>query len=397
MRELAMTHRAIDLYMLHEAIDPSLSPEPLPKTLTHFQPINKKPTSSKPHKLTPRRGPPHPSKKQTRLPIVICFGIFNPKLETFPHSSLSPFKKGSSIELLVKNTSGFSTEPLFTENTNPKSPLKASQISNINKPPTNDQLEIPTFNNELLQYDFYDPRPESPLKYNELFSESSEDSDNPLYNPVDGDVSGEESYSLIHDGGEESDSLTHEDDIEVELGDDEALVNDEFGAGELDNSDEEFQLAIQRLRSCTSRSVQIAQQLQEQVAEETSDKGYVSDYYDSDDDMDTPPNSDDENGGVRRFTDRENFKDVVGKYAIMQGRNVHVVITNKIRRQELGVRCVQGCPFYLYSSRHSYQASYTVKVVNNEHKCHRNMKKNKKFKSTWVAKEMLEVFKARPY
>ncbi|KAL2896139.1 putative sodium-coupled neutral amino acid transporter 10 [Bienertia sinuspersici] len=41
--------------------------------------------------------------------------------------------------------------------------------------------------------------------------------------------------------------------------------------------------------------------------------------------------------------------------------------------------------------------SFIVKKVVNEHRCEKNMKKNRQLTSMWAAKEMLEVFKARPH
>ena len=61
------------------------------------------------------------------------------------------------------------------------------------------------------------------------------------------------------------------------------------------------------------------------------------------------------------------------------------------------MRCVKRCSFYLYGSWHSLKVIFFWRKVVGVHKCHRNMKNNSQLKATWVAKEMLEVFKARPH
>ena len=40
---------------------------------------------------------------------------------------------------------------------------------------------------------------------------------------------------------------------------------------------------------------------------------------------------------------------------------------------------------------------YVVKLVDGEHNCSRNMKKNRQMKSRWVAEQFFEVFKVRPH
>ncbi|KAL2925350.1 Leucine--tRNA ligase [Bienertia sinuspersici] len=277
-------------------------------------------------------------------------------------------------QLAMKYTTidiGKSSTVLVEENdtntpANPKSPRKDSHLNYINTNPTHEE-------NFLETYDLIDPRPESPLKFHELVCQFSEDTDDPLYVPGDGKSSESEEFGPNFD------------EFEVEENDDEVLGEDDV-SGELDNSDEELHVARQRdlqqeavagrLNSKNSSGLEIRE-----ITSNQKDDGYESEYFDSDADMETPPASDDETDAIRRpkrstlvsretdftkfewkagqrFANREDFKHAVAKYSIMQGRNVHVVVSNKSRRQELGVR---------------------------------------HFKSTWVAKEMLEVFKARPH
>lgn len=305
--------------------------------------------------------------------------------------------------------------------TNPKSQLNTSQASH-SKNFISESLKDLSLDN----YEWIDPRPNIPIPYNELLSQPSDDDDDTdsLYEPEDVDVSEEEDNDVVEEFQVE------------EVGEEFIATEEEVLAGESDNDDEEFHVARERVRTCTSRLIEIARQLQEDAAEgrlncneiedckQTEDKetetGYDSEYYDTEDDMQTPPNSDEEVDVGRkerrstlvgsetdfttfrwkvgqRFPTRDSFKQAVAKYGVMQGRNVSVVVSNKTRRQELGVKCIKGCPFYLYASWHTQKASYLVKKVVGKHKCHRNMRKNRQFKSTWVANEMLEVFKARPH
>ncbi|KAL2942453.1 Cortactin-binding protein 2 [Bienertia sinuspersici] len=382
MGELALKYRTIDLYVLHQSDDPCLSPTPQPKSAT--MPTNNQPLI-KPKKMTPMRAPPKPSGKSPRKSPRLAAVIF----------------EGHSLD--------------------PKSPPKTSQI------PLSQNFISESLEDVFLDsYDWVDPRPESPIPLNQLISEPSDDDEDSLYEPEEENTSEEEDIEGV-------DAEEVQDEFEVEENGEELFAAEELLAGESDNDDEEYYVARERVRTCTTRLNEIAQQLQVEAAEgrlkcaggeknrdRTTDQGYESEYYDREDDMQTPPNSDEEIDVGRRgrrstlvgsetdfakfqwkvgqrFATRDGFKQAVAKYGIMQGRNVSVVVSNKTRRQDLGVKCVKDCPFYLYASWHSQKASYLVKRVVSEHKCHRNMKKNRQFKSTWVANEMLEVFKARPH
>ncbi|KAL2898256.1 Transposase for insertion sequence element IS905 [Bienertia sinuspersici] len=90
-------------------------------------------------------------------------------------------------------------------------------------------------------------------------------------------------------------------------------------------------------------------------------------------DLDTPPDSGDEvTAELRRTKTRTDFKEAVAKYGIVQGRNVRILISNKGRQQRLG-------------------------TIKGEHTCVRNMERTKQMKTGWMARQFLEVFKARPH
>ncbi|XP_021773983.1 uncharacterized protein LOC110737942 [Chenopodium quinoa] len=165
------------------------------------------------------------------------------------------------------------------------------------------------------------------------------------------------------------------------MDDEDEQENEVLNDGYDSEIDEEALIARERVRTCTAKLLQIANQLQREVAKE----GYASEYDESEDDLITPPNSGDEEetreerrkraGNLvsadtdfsvfswkvgQRFSSREAFRDAVSKYAILQGRNLTYDISNTKVNQ-------------------------------------RNMERNRKLKSKWVAKQFLEVFKNRPH
>ncbi|KAL2943151.1 Retrovirus-related Pol polyprotein from transposon TNT 1-94 [Bienertia sinuspersici] len=99
----------------------------------------------------------------------------------------------------------------------------------------------------------------------------------------------------------------------------------------------------------------------------------------------------------QRFPTRELFREAVAKFAVFQGRNLSIVVSNHNRQQWLGVKCTKGCPFKLYASWDSRRATFVVKSLTEEHTCSRNMERNKQMKSTWLADQLLEVFKTRTH
>ncbi|XP_048502702.1 uncharacterized protein LOC125498520 [Beta vulgaris subsp. vulgaris] len=207
----------------------------------------------------------------------------------------------------------------------------------------------------------------------------SEDEDDPLYDAKN---------NPIGDNIGASDDVLTEEELDVEYIEVEDLAADQGLVGESDNNDEEFALA--REREAAEGKLNTQQPPVRDPPRVDVGTGYESEYYDSQDDCETPQDS------GQRFT-RDDFKNVVAKYVIMQGRNVIITISNKARRQEVGVTCDKSCPFYLYASWHSHKATFIVRIVVVVHHCHGNMEKKRQLKITWVAKEMLEVFKARQH
>lgn len=216
-------------------------------------------------------------------------------------------------------------------------------------------------------------------------------------------------------------------------GESEENVEDELIESEQDPSDCEYLEVRDRVKAAHSNFIEIANQLQREAAEgnlstqipqvtvdEVDETGYASEYDGSDEEIYSPVESDDEfNFGRRRkrvpiidestdfsklkwrvgmrFETREKFKDAVARFAITQGRNVSVTISNKHRQQRVGATCIKGCPFRLYGSWDSRIASFIIKTVNDQHTCNRNMESNRQLKTRWVARQLLEVFKARPH
>ncbi|XP_021728772.1 uncharacterized protein LOC110695855 [Chenopodium quinoa] len=122
------------------------------------------------------------------------------------------------------------------------------------------------------------------------------------------------------------------------------------------------------------------------------------------DEIHTPAGSGDEEETIQQrkerrglFTTRDEFKEVVAKFAVFQGRNLHIVLANKSRQQRIGVRSRDGCPIRLYGSWDSRRGAFVVRTVVPDHSCIRNMEKNKQLKCSWLADQLLDVFKARPH
>ncbi|KAH9625142.1 hypothetical protein KSS87_015101 [Heliosperma pusillum] len=148
---------------------------------------------------------------------------------------------------------------------------------------------------------------------------------------------------------------------------------------------------------------------------------YISDYDNSDDEVHTPGNSDEESiPGQRvttnvpvvnqntdfaklkwcvgiKFPNTDTFRDCVIRYAVAQGRDLTFDISDRPRGKKLRVRCKAGCPFRLYGSWDNQSATFLTKSVDPNHTCHRTMESNRQLKSTWLAKQFLDVFKANPH
>ncbi|KAL2904744.1 Replicase polyprotein 1ab [Bienertia sinuspersici] len=367
MGELAKQYRSIDVYMDQSVDGMCLTPvaKTTPKDSENETQTEKakKLTPKKAKKLTPKSGThvlkTHVEHVTTRL-----------TQKDSPSSSQqtktlkeAPFSSPITTEVII---------PPILQEPEPEPPLlqepepQPSTLQELEpeplilqepepRPSTLQELEPePDF---ITNYEWEDPRPESPINLKDLlgWSNSGSDSDDPLYEPgVDiSDSEVEDRY-----GGDDENELEEEfefDDEEEDVGDDDNL--------ESENDDEEYATARQRVRTCNSRLVQVAQQLQREAAEgklsaqqvfvkqhiakdkDDGGEGYESEYYDSDHDLETPPSSGDEGEGdsgrgsrrgqlvgpetdfstfswkVRqRFPNRQDFKQAVARYGIMQAR-----------------------------------------------------------------------------
>ncbi|KAL2928614.1 RAP domain-containing protein chloroplastic, partial [Bienertia sinuspersici] len=273
-------------------------------------------------------------------------------------------------------------------------------------------------------YRWYDCRPDSPIPLKDLIPSSGSEHSDP-------------SYQLLN---EHENVLTESDgsDLEVEeFGYDLEHENEAFEEDGFDSTDDELREARERNKKTNAELFEISQQVQREAVAGASlleegridggdhvqvdENGYLSDYANSEEDELTPDEDSDGERNARRrrgnrmvvsdgtdwttfewrvghrFPNRKSFKDAVARYAIFQGRNLSVVLSDKKRGQRLGVKCLPGCNFSLYASWDSATNCFIVKSVKSGHSCVRNMEKNKQLKSTWMAQQFLEIFKARPH
>ncbi|KAL2893750.1 Thrombospondin-4 [Bienertia sinuspersici] len=348
MGEIVGKSRSLDLFVLHEESGPTLSLAAQPK-FTVGQP-------SKPKKLTPKKAP------QKHL-------------------------------------------------TSEKAPLKKLTPNAANIPQTQDsQTHVPvnSVSNDFLEgYDWVDPRPEEPIPFNELLSYSEDgSSSDSLYKPGSDFSEGDGTDEDVDGDG---DDFVNEDDVDLrgESGDeidaDVENIQAELNHEESDTSDQEYHIARDRVKTCSNKLIEIAKRLQREAGEgklpsqqaklkepittvqAIGEEGFESEYFESEDDLDSPVGSEDEGKIKRRsnrsmivscdsdfskfqwkvgqtFPSREEFRQAVAKYAILQGRNLGFVVSNKARRQKLGVKCIKGCPFYLFSSWHSKREASLSKL-----------------------------------
>ncbi|KAL2896655.1 Antiviral helicase SKI2, partial [Bienertia sinuspersici] len=224
--------------------------------------------------------------------------------------------------------------------------------------------------------------------------------------------------------------------VETESKDDIGKEEQLYSDGDTD--DDEFRDSRTKIQAWNAKALNIAKQLQKKVVEgtviseqkevvddeqeaERGQDGYVSEYEASGDELDTDLEIEEDELGRKkrkqravvvncntdftkfqwtvgiRFPNREEFKECVTRYAVAQGRNLTWIVSDKNRQQRLGVKCNPGCPFRLYCSWDSRRAALVVKSVEDQHTCVRNMESNRQLKSTWLAKQFLEIFKIRPH
>ncbi|KAL2925593.1 hypothetical protein RDABS01_028641 [Bienertia sinuspersici] len=309
----------------------------------------------------------------------------------------STFKKPSTSSLFISFPSltdpTTTTTPLQPHNTEKESeipsqiPVSPSEKQTPSQVPSL-ECQLPVITTETpIDYEWEENRGDSPLKWSELI------------------VIMKDLYQKLCEGHEFDDEDDDEEDddfdVEAELGDEASVMKLQLEACE-------GRLGHQTTETLPLRSASTAAQ-----------EGVASDCDDSAEEEQTPNNSGDEGelnervkkgelvrGDIdfrsfswrvgQRFTNRSEFKEAVSKYAVMQGRDISYVLSNK-KKEQLGVKCAGDCPFYLYGSMHSRDRTWLVKTVVDSHTCHRSMSKNRQLTSTWVARQLLEVFKARPH
>ncbi|KAL2898834.1 Preterminal protein [Bienertia sinuspersici] len=340
--------------------------------------------------------------------------------ETPPNSDIVSFTEDAHNNSL--NIPHQTLSPDLTNNnrpqTAPSEPKGKGKADDINLTPQN----LPSLEDLPLDFfDYYDDRPDSPIPLKDLLSDGETGNPDPVYEP--------ENEAL-------SDDLTSEDfdeegqleDLEDDGDKDEFLSDVEYG----DSSDDE-------LKKKNAKLYEIAKRLQiegfegklraEQPANPSSSALLnverhepLSEYEQSDEEIHTPVDNSEEEGGVgrkprvrsivvsqntdwntfvwsvgQRFTTREAFREAVAHYVVAQGNNQSFVGSNKNQLRRLEAKCLPGCPFKVYGSWDNRTACFVVKSLEEKHTCNRNMVKNKQLKATWLAKQFLEIFKSRPH
>ncbi|KAL2937711.1 Collagen alpha-1(XXVII) chain A [Bienertia sinuspersici] len=442
MGELVRKFRCIEVYVWHRGSLPELEPTDPPTTQTSFQPFSENIKKKPLEKLKPRKGPT----KQPTTPSVIHLRCSPRNITKTPQQDASlrssptnKAKNSQEVALTKQPTIIPNPNSSFATTNNPeKGATKPTDLPQKGATKPTDLLEKGATEPEsefLASYEWEDPRPDSPIPLKDLLNYPSDESDtsDPDFelSPTD-----DEDDELREDDDEyatDEDEEGQDADIHYE---NEVIAHDIADeVYESENSDDEVKVARDRVRVCNTKLVEIAQQLQLKAAEgrlvpqlqqtgegsaQQQGEHCLSEYEDSQDDIHTPPDSGDEEVSLgskkrgqivsldqdftnfkwvvgQRFPSRAKFKEAVAKYAIFQGRNVSVVLSNWKRKQQIGIKCLKDCPFYLYAAWDTRRATLVVRTVNDMHTCSRNMKKNRQLKCSWVARQLLDVFKARPH
>ncbi|KAL2943025.1 AdoMet-dependent rRNA methyltransferase spb1 [Bienertia sinuspersici] len=374
MVEIASKDRCMDLYVYHGGQSPE---------------------------RPPRRSPRNKDSIKESVPTLVS--VEQPQVNAFvgptPHSIQNP------SEIVDTNNHNYSipnNPPQINSNEcEPHSPqplpleiiLGPSQPEPSQPEPSQPELFHTDLNqSEPFEYDWIDPRPDVPLTLEQLlkgYSESEDESaSDPEYEPGEelSDVDEEEFDDFDDGNGTDEEEFVDPDFLQIE-------------AADVDTSDDECRLARKRVRGCKQHLNDIAERVEREVAEgrfgdlksaarqpreeEQRNDGIVGDVDESDEEIQTPPESGDEDsieerkrkGAWQRFARKEDVKNAVAKYGVLQ----------------------DGCPFRLYLSWDTRRAAFVVKTVGEEHTCVRTTTKNKQLKANWVADQMLEVFKNRPH
>ncbi|KAL2922604.1 GTPase-activating protein BEM3 [Bienertia sinuspersici] len=213
-------------------------------------------------------------------------------------------------------------------------------------------------------YDLYDDRPESPIPWQDLVGDYGSDSDSQdeLYTP-ETEESSEDEEAVIAEADPYGSEFEDQIDEEIERG---------AEGSEGDTTDKEFQVVKDRVKGLNSKLFEIATDLQKEAAEgrlhsqrkaqsnnvvsegSKEDNAVLSEYEDSGEDCNTPEGSDDE--GVRALIrrDRKKWQQI---WLIFQHSNGKLGKDSPVDR--------------------------TLELL--------------QLKSTWLADQFLEVFKARPH
>ncbi|KAL2940406.1 Neurogenic locus notch-like protein 1 [Bienertia sinuspersici] len=390
MVEYALKNRSIQLYVVHGDGDDEVDV----LKASHIT----KAVVGRPKKLTPKRAPQPAIRRSPRhkesatsestnpaevdpIPIQInvesChpFSVINPTiLQPQPRT---PQRKNPAQETL-------SLEP--PHNIQSPSPVPSHTLPSPEPP---QKSPSPEFHRSAIpeDYQWEDNREHSPIPWQDLLwseVQSDEDLTDPEYEPSY-EIEDEEDVSVDVLGEEEEHNGNDDEDVEQQL------EQEVLPYGEDDSSDDEVHIARQRVKGFTDNLVLLSHKLQKDASEGklgAQQKGQPAiivqehneeqrdgfDFAESEEDMHTPEDTDEEDSvQVRRlkrsllvdtetdftvfkwkvgqrFPTRELFREAVAKFAVFQGRNLSIVVSNHSRQQRLGVKCTEGCPFKLYAS-----------------------------------------------
>ncbi|KAL2940041.1 Deoxyuridine 5'-triphosphate nucleotidohydrolase [Bienertia sinuspersici] len=232
-------------------------------------------------------------------------------------------------------------------------PSNVSPLPKVNRPTNLTPKRVPTGATMRLpdDYQWEDIRPDNPLGWADLLrTDFSSDVDDSESNYI-GDYEDESVDSLssfikegfLSDEGVLYDEVFQDEDEEQQNG--EEIVGEEvFQLGrQLEQEAGEGRLGLEQQQKIVALSGQL----------DAGEQGPLSDYEGTDEDIHTPPETDDEESlrqsreersllvsensdwasfkwrAGQRFPTRELFKKAVAKFAIIQGRNLSIVVSNK--------------------------------------------------------------------
>ena len=92
------------------------------------------------------------------------------------------------------------------------------------------------------------------------------------------------------------------------------------------------------------------------------------------------------------FLDKAALRKSLDTYAILNGVNLRVVMSNK---RKVLVMCAVDCPFKLYASKVEAEVGYTLRTLCREHNCSR-VYKNRRASVRWLAEVFKEKVLERP-